>query len=283
MKTLAGTIEMIRRTAQSIDSGATEFNTIAQDMSNRTETQAATLEQTAAALQMINERVTETAANARKAEQIARGAQEQAQISEPIVREAISAMGLLQKRSSQIAQIITLIDDISFQTNLLALNAGVEAARAGESGRGFAVVASEVRALAQRSSDAAREIKELVNGSTEQVNHGVELVRRSGAALSQFAGQVDGIATLMTEVAQAANDQARSVTEINVGVSQLDSVTQQNAAMVQQTTVAIHVLRQQSFDLADLLQRFRLGQSVEAAPRATSGAAQPGPARRAVA
>ncbi len=280
---LGETLTAVSRSATQMRQGIDEMAGSADNLSHRTETQAATLEQTAAALQMINERVTETAANARKAEQIARGAQEQAQISEPIVREAISAMGLLQKRSSQIAQIITLIDDISFQTNLLALNAGVEAARAGESGRGFAVVASEVRALAQRSSDAAREIKELVNGSTEQVNHGVELVRRSGAALSQFAGQVDGIATLMTEVAQAANDQARSVTEINVGVSQLDSVTQQNAAMVQQTTVAIHVLRQQSFDLADLLQRFRLGQSVEAAPRATSGAAQPGPARRAVA
>ncbi len=280
---LGETLTAVSRSATQMRQGIDEMAGSADNLSHRTETQAATLEQTAAALQMINERVTETAANARKAEQIARGAQEQAQISEPIVREAISAMGLLQKRSSQIAQIITLIDDISFQTNLLALNAGVEAARAGESGRGFAVVASEVRALAQRSSDAAREIKELVNGSTEQVNHGVELVRRSGAALSQFAGQVDGIATLMTEVAQAANDQAHSVTEINVGVSQLDSVTQQNAAMVQQTTVAIHVLRQQSFDLADLLQRFRLGQSVEAAPRATSGAAQPGPARRAVA
>lgn len=246
-----------------ISEGSDDMAGSADELSQRTETQAATLEQTAAALQQISASVSETASNARKAERIARGAQEQAQISEPIVREAIEAMAAIQQRSSQIAQIITLIDDISFQTNLLALNAGVEAARAGESGRGFAVVATEVRALAQRSSDAAREIKELVNGSTQQVDHGVDLVRRSGEALQQFSGQVDDIASLMTEVAQAADDQAHSVTEINVGVSQLDTVTQQNAAMVQQTTVAIHDLRLQSSELASLLQGFRLDGPIE--------------------
>ncbi|MCA0205686.1 MAG: HAMP domain-containing methyl-accepting chemotaxis protein [Proteobacteria bacterium] len=255
---LRQTLSSVILSAGQIREGSDEMAGSADNLSQRTETQAATLEETAAALQQISARVTETASNARKAERIARGAQEQAQISEPIVREAIEAMAAIQNRSSQIAQIITLIDDISFQTNLLALNAGVEAARAGESGRGFAVVATEVRALAQRSSDAAREIKELVSGSTQQVDHGVELVRRSGEALSQFSGQVDDIAVLMTEVAQAADDQAHSVTEINVGVSQLDTVTQQNAAMVQQTTVAIHELRQRSTALADLLRDFRL-------------------------
>lgn len=255
---LQQTLSSVILSAGQIREGSDEMAGSADNLSQRTETQAATLEETAAALQQISARVTETASNARKAERIARGAQEQAQISEPIVREAIEAMAAIQNRSSQIAQIITLIDDISFQTNLLALNAGVEAARAGESGRGFAVVATEVRALAQRSSDAAREIKELVSGSTQQVDHGVELVRRSGEALSQFSGQVDDIAVLMTEVAQAADDQAHSVTEINVGVSQLDTVTQQNAAMVQQTTVAIHELRQRSTALADLLRDFRL-------------------------
>jgi Methyl-accepting chemotaxis protein len=269
-----GTVEALQQTIRTvvqsvgiIRQGSDEMAGSADNLSQRTETQAATLEETAAALQQISTRVSETATNARKAERIARGAQEQAQISEPIVREAIEAMAAIQNRSSQIAQIITLIDDISFQTNLLALNAGVEAARAGESGRGFAVVATEVRALAQRSSDAAREIKELVNGSTQQVDHGVELVRRSGEALSQFSGQVDDIAVLMTEVAQAADDQAHSVTEINVGVSQLDTVTQQNAAMVQQTTVAIHELRQRSSALADLLRDFR----VEGAARQPGG------------
>lgn len=259
--------------------GADEMAGSADNLSQRTETQAATLEQTAAAIQQINTRVTETATNARKAEEIARGAQQKAQVSEPIVREAIEAMALLEKTSSQIAQIITLIDDISFQTNLLALNAGVEAARAGESGRGFAVVATEVRALAQRSSDAAREIKELVTGSTEQVNHGVDLVRRSGAVLSEFASEVDDIAGLMSVVAQAADDQAHSVTEINVGVSQLDSVTQQNAAMVQETTAAIHVLRQQSLDLADLLRKFQL----DSGPRSRAGDQMIPVPRRAVA
>ncbi|MCB1388660.1 MAG: methyl-accepting chemotaxis protein [Rhodobacteraceae bacterium] len=259
--TVAALQQVIRTVVQSVGlirDGSDEMAGSADNLSQRTETQAATLEQTAAALQQISARVSETATNARKAERIARGAQEQAQVSEPIVREAIEAMAAIQNRSSQITQIITLIDDISFQTNLLALNAGVEAARAGDAGRGFAVVASEVRALAQRSSDAAREIKELVNGSTQQVDHGVDLVRRSGEALSQFAGQVDDIAGLMTEVAQAADDQAHSVTEINVGVGQLDSVTQQNAAMVQETTVAIHELRQRASALSELLQDFRL-------------------------
>lgn len=253
--TLGVVIDSVTRMRQ----GAEEMTSSADNLSHRTETQAATLEETAAAIQQISARVTETASNARKAERIARGAQEKAQVSEPIVREAIEAMAAIQKRSSQIAQIITMIDDISFQTNLLALNAGVEAARAGDAGRGFAVVASEVRALAQRSSEAAREIKELVNGSTDQVNHGVELVKRSGSALSEFAGQVDDIASLMTVVAQASDDQAHSVTEINVGVSQLDSVTQQNAAMVQETTVAIHDLRQQALELSSLLQSFQIG------------------------
>jgi len=198
---LRDTILSVIEAATRMRQGTDDMAGSADNLSQRTETQAATLEQTAAALQQISTRVLETASNARKAERIARGAQQQAQTSEPIVREAVEAMAAIQKRSSQIAQIITLIDDISFQTNLLALNAGVEAARAGDAGRGFAVVASEVRALAQRSSDAAREIKELVSGSTEQVDHGVELVRRSGTALSQFAGQVDDIASLMSEVA----------------------------------------------------------------------------------
>ncbi|MCA2010611.1 methyl-accepting chemotaxis protein [Cereibacter sphaeroides] len=256
---LRDTLRVVIDSVTRMREGAEDMTSSADNLSHRTETQAATLEETAAAIQQISTRVTETATNARKAEQIARGAQEKAQVSEPIVREAIEAMAAIQKRSSQIAQIITMIDDISFQTNLLALNAGVEAARAGDAGRGFAVVASEVRALAQRSSEAAREIKELVSGSTEQVNHGVELVKRSGSALSDFAGQVDDIASLMSVVAQASDDQAHSVTEINVGVSQLDSVTQQNAAMVQETTVAIHDLRQQAMELSSLLQNFDLG------------------------
>ena len=254
---LRDTINIVIDSVSRMRQGADDMTRSADNLSKRTETQAATLEETAAAIQQISTRVTETATNAREAERIARGAQEKAQVSEPIVREAIDAMAAIQHRSSQISQIITMIDDISFQTNLLALNAGVEAARAGEAGRGFAVVASEVRGLAQRSSDAAREIKELVTGSAEQVNHGVELVRRSGSALSEFAIQVDEIAGLMTTVAQAADDQAHSVTEINVGVGQLDTVTQQNAAMVQETTVAIHELRQQSLDLADVLAEFR--------------------------
>ncbi|MFN4099023.1 MAG: methyl-accepting chemotaxis protein [Pararhodobacter sp.] len=280
-ETILSVIDAATRMRQGTDDMAGS----ADNLSQRTETQAATLEETAAALQQISTRVSETASNARKAERIARGAQEQAQTSEPIVREAVEAMAAIQKRSSQIAQIITLIDDISFQTNLLALNAGVEAARAGDAGRGFAVVASEVRALAQRSSDAAREIKDLVSGSAEQVDHGVELVRRSGTALSQFAGQVDDIASLMSEVAQAADDQSHSVTEINVGVSQLDTVTQQNAAMVQQTTVAIYDLRQQSTELADLLQRFRLGAGATGAPDRLASAFENArrPSRRAVA
>lgn len=231
----------------------------AEDLSQRTENQAATLEQTAAALDQLSASVKIAADSASEVESEVRSAQGDAARSGEVVSEAISAMSNIQSSSDEISQIIGVIDDISFQTNLLALNAGVEAARAGEAGRGFAVVASEVRALAQRSSDAAKQIKSLISQSHEQVNTGVTLVGRTGEALDQIIDRVGNISTLMTSIATGAREQATALAEINVGISQLDKVTQQNAAMVQETNSATSELDVQAQTLMDSIGDFKSG------------------------
>ncbi len=164
-----------------------------------------------------------------------------------------------RKSAHQISQIIGVIDEIAFQTNLLALNAGVEAARAGDAGRGFAVVASEVRALAQRSAEAAKEIKELISASTSQVSQGVELVTETGKSLDRILTQVTDINAVVTEIAAGAREQATGLEEVNTAINQMDQVTQQNAAMVEETTAASHALSQETAQLADLVSQFRVG------------------------
>jgi len=176
-------------------------------------------------------------------------------------------MGQIEKSSGQIAQIIGVIDEIAFQTNLLALNAGVEAARAGEAGRGFAVVASEVRALAQRSADAAKEIKSLISASTTQVGEGVKLVADTGEALRRIVERVGEIDALVSEIAASSQEQATGLNEVNTAVNQMDQVTQQNAAMVEQATAATHSLKVETSELARLVGRFSVG----------GGSAQPAP------
>jgi methyl-accepting chemotaxis protein len=183
-----------------------------------------------------------------------------------VVQQAIAAMGAIEKSSAEIGQIIGVIDEIAFQTNLLALNAGVEAARAGEAGRGFAVVASEVRALAQRSAEAAKEIKTLISASSQQVGSGVELVGRSGEALQQIVVQVEQIDSLVAEIAASAQEQATGLGEVNAAVNQMDQVTQQNAAMVEESTAASHALRSEATELRRLIGEFQVG-AVETAKR----------------
>ena len=202
-----------------------------------------------------------------------------AERSGEVVRRAVSAMGEIEKSSAQISQIIGVIDEIAFQTNLLALNAGVEAARAGDAGRGFAVVASEVRALAQRSAEAAKEIKSLISASTEQVAQGVGLVGETGKALERIVTQVTEINGLVSEIAASAKEEALGLAQVNTAVNEMDHVTQQNAAMVEESTAASRVLADEARELSRLVARFKLS-SVHAATTARPAAAA-APARAA--
>ena len=265
VRTLAETIAMIRQTALSIDNGATEFNSIAQDMSNRTETQAATLEQTAAALDELTASVQSTAGNAADADRSMKDSGRQAEEGGLVVRRAITAMEAIENSSRQITRITDVIDDIAFQTNLLALNAGVEAARAGDAGKGFAVVASEVRSLAQRASESAKEIKRLITQSTEQVENGSSLVHATGEALDDMITRIKGVTTLIGDIANSAREQSLGLSEINTGVKQLDEVTQRNAAVVVQSTTSAEALHNDALKLSEGLAQFRIG-SGPAAP-----------------
>ncbi|WP_282092451.1 methyl-accepting chemotaxis protein [Epibacterium ulvae] len=244
----------------SIHNGSSEIAQSSNDLSNRTESQAATLEETAAALDELTTSVSSAAENATNVAKIVAEAQDEATSSGQVVQNAVAAMTEIEQSSTSITQIISVIDDIAFQTNLLALNAGVEAARAGEAGRGFAVVASEVRALAQRSSDAAMEIKTLISTSGEQVEQGVQLVGKAGEALQSIVDRVGHISTLINDIATGAEQQSTGLGEINIGMTQLDQVTQQNAAMVEQSTAASHLLEQDAVKLADTIKRFDTGE-----------------------
>lgn len=245
--------------ANAINSGAEEISQAADNLSRRTEQQAASLEQTAAALEEITATVRKTAANARDAHIGVRDAKSAAEEGGRVVETAINAMDSIAQSSRKIADIIGVIDEIAFQTNLLALNAGVEAARAGDAGRGFAVVASEVRALAQRSGDAAKEIKALINTSGEHVSSGVNLVAETGKALSHIVEQVTQINGLIGEMAQAAEQQSTGIEQVNAAVGQMDQVTQQNAAMVEESNAASRQLAGEAQSLVSRVGYFNLG------------------------
>ncbi|WP_426955447.1 HAMP domain-containing methyl-accepting chemotaxis protein [Muricoccus radiodurans] len=245
--------------AQAIRTGTGEIGQAADDLSRRTEQQAASLEETAAALDQVTATVRKTAEGAGHAREVASRAGEDAQRSGRVVQDAVTAMGAIEKSAGEIGQIIGVIDEIAFQTNLLALNAGVEAARAGEAGRGFAVVASEVRALAQRSADAAKEIKALISASTQEVGEGVRLVGETGQALGRIVVQVAEVNGLVADIAASAQEQSTALAEVNTAVNQMDQVTQQNAAMVEQSTAASHALRQEAEALTVLTDRFQTG------------------------
>ena len=245
--------------------GSGEISSASDDLSRRTEQQAASLEETAAALDEITATVKRSAEGARQASTAAAGARSEAERSGEVVRDAISAMDEIQKSSVQIGEIIGVIDEIAFQTNLLALNAGVEAARAGDSGRGFAVVASEVRSLAQRSAEAAKEIKALISASTSQVAAGVKLVDEAGSALSAIVVRVAEMDALVSEISASAQEQATGLQQVNSAVNQMDQVTQQNAAMVEETTAAAANLKTEAAQLAALVERFETGTRMGAA------------------
>ena len=257
-QTLAG----ILGAARSIRAGCGEISEAADDLSHRTERQAAGLQQTAAALDQITATVRKSSDNAEKARGVTQSAKSNAEKSGQVVREAVDAMGGIEKSSQSITQIIGVIDEIAFQTNLLALNAGVEAARAGDAGRGFAVVAQEVRALAQRSAEAAKEIKGLIRASSEQVGKGVKLVGETGQTLDQILVQVAEINELVGEIAASSKEQAVGLAEVNGAVNQMDQVIQQNAAMVEQSTAASRALASEAEELERLIGRFQVGAEI---------------------
>ncbi|HEX3920285.1 MAG TPA: methyl-accepting chemotaxis protein [Caulobacteraceae bacterium] len=270
---------VISSNAAGMRTGAGEISQAADDLSKRTEQQAATLEETAAALDEITATVKKTADGAVRASTVVGGAKAEAERSGEVVREAVAAMGQIEQSAQKISQIIGVIDEIAFQTNLLALNAGVEAARAGDAGRGFAVVASEVRALAQRSAEAAKEIKTLISASSQQVAQGVTLVGQTGEALTGIVSKVGDITGLVSEITASTQEQASALAQVNTAVNQMDQVTQQNAAMVEQSTAASHSLSQEAEELARLVSRFKTGHEADArgghAPAPRSGGARP--------
>ena len=266
VESLERTIQSVAANAQGVRSGAGEITQSADDLSRRTEQQAASLEQTAAALDEITATVRKTAEGANEARNVVQAAKADAERSGSVVSETVAAMSGIESSSKQISSIIGVIDEIAFQTNLLALNAGVEAARAGDAGRGFAVVATEVRALAQRSAGAAKEIKALIEASGSQVEAGVKLVGETGRALTRIVQQVERLNVLVSDIAGSAQEQAAGLNQVNSAVNQMDQVTQQNAAMVEESTAASHALAEEAEVLATLVGHFRLGEAVAHQP-----------------
>ncbi len=254
---LGSLVHSVRETAESINHGAQEIAGSADELAHRTEAQAATLEQTAMSLNGVVEGVKSSAEHVNTVEKTVEMARGRAEESGEVVAQAIDAMTEIELSSSQIKQTIGVIDDIAFQTNLLALNAGVEAARAGEAGQGFAVVASEVRSLAQRSADSALEIKSLIEASANQVSRGVDLVGRTGDALTSIVGEVQEISGLVGQIASSSREQSAALTEISAGMTQLDQVTQGNAAMVEENTAASHMLRSDADKLIEHVGKFK--------------------------
>jgi len=249
----------INSAAGQIASAAGEVAAGSQDLSERSEQQASALEETAASMEELAATVRSNAANAQQANQLAAGAREVAAGGGQVVADAVAAMGRIEASSQKIGDIVGMIDEIAFQTNLLALNAAVEAARAGDAGKGFAVVAQEVRNLAQRSAQASKEIKVLISESGREVGTGADLVKGAGKTLDEILGSVKRVADIVGEIAAASSEQAAGIDQVNSAVTQMDEMTQQNAALVEESAAAAHALEDQSGELTRLMAFFQVG------------------------
>jgi methyl-accepting chemotaxis protein len=263
--------------SQTIDRGAAEIAASTDELSHHSDRQTTGLTETTAALGEITATVRKTAEGAKHARDVVAAAKADAEKSGVVVGEAITAINGIEKSSKQIGQIIGVIDEIAFQTNLLALNAGVEAARAGDAGRGFAVVASEVRALAQRSAAAAKEIKGLIANANTQVEQGVDLVGKAGAALERIVVQVAEINRVVSAIAASSQQQAAGLSQVNTSMLEVDQVTQQNVAIVAQSTAAARSLAQESADLQEMIGRFEIGRVAASEPPRSPARAPAGP------
>ena len=286
---LRNMVNQIQSSSGSIVSAAAEIAQGNTDLSQRTEEQASSLEETASSMEELTSTVRQNADNARQANQLAAGARDQAEKGGDVVQKAVSAMAEINSSSKKIADIIGVIDEIAFQTNLLALNAAVEAARAGEQGRGFAVVAGEVRNLAQRSAGAAKEIKTLIQDSVEKVEDGTRLVDQSGKTLEEIVAAVKKVSDIIAEIAAASQEQSAGIDQVNKAVTQMDEVTQQNAALVEEAAAASESMDEQARGLQKLIAFFTTDESgmnsapmaaapVASAPRARAAAPRRAPA-----
>ncbi len=256
---LSDMIGQVRESASSVNTGSGEIRAASDDLATRNEQQAASLEETAAAMSQVTNLVKKSAENAADAQSSMTETHKQASDGGDVVKKAVTAMSSIEKSSAEITQIIDVIDGIAFQTNLLALNAGVEAARAGDAGKGFAVVANEVRALAQRSADAARDIKELISTSTQHVGDGVTLVGETGTLLEAIVDRVGEVSQQVHDIATMASTQANSLEQVNASVGDMDRMTQQNAAMVEESTAAARSLAEEASELGRLVEQFQIG------------------------
>jgi methyl-accepting chemotaxis protein len=266
LESVSNIVSSVKGSASEVLRGAEEISQGNANLSQRTEEQSSSLEQTASSMEEMTSTVKQNADNAGQANQLATAARDQAENGGAVVSSAVKAMADINESSKKIADIIGVIDEIAFQTNLLALNAAVEAARAGEQGRGFAVVATEVRSLAGRSATAAKEIKELIQDSVRKVGDGSRLVTQSGQTLEQIVMSVKKVSDIVAEIAAASREQSSGIEQVNKAIMQMDEMTQQNAALVEQATAASQSMADQARDLTTMMEKYQVNDSGARAP-----------------